>query len=97
MDISDTALDRPYEQWRFKEGDQVYGGDDKQLGKVIGLIPDSDQPTHLLVEKGLLFHHDYYVPVAAVTTYDGQHLYVDATQDEARQQWAGPPEGSETL
>jgi hypothetical protein len=94
MDIADTALDRPQEQWRFKEGDQVYSGDEKQLGKVIGLFPDSEQPTYLLVEKGFLFHHDYYVPVAAVTTYDGERLYVDATQEEARQRWEAPPEGT---
>lgn len=76
-------MDRTTAQWRFKEGDEVLSADEKKLGKVIAFFPDMTNPSHLVVQGGLLFHHDYWVPVSAITNYDGQHIYVNATKDDA--------------
>jgi hypothetical protein len=38
-------------------------------------------PTHLVVEKGLIFHHDYYVPVTTVSNYEGNTIYLDVPKD----------------
>ena len=85
-------MDRTIEQWRFKEGDEVISADDHKLGKVVGFWPDASDPTHLVVEKGLLFHHDYYVPISAVTNYDGTHVYLDATKEDVlRRGWEQAP------
>ena len=88
-------MDRALEQWHFKEGDEVRSGDDHKLGKVVAFWPDITDPTHLVVEGGFLFHHAYYVPKGAVTTYDGERIYVDATKAEAEARgWAAPPAGA---
>ena len=89
-------MDIERDQWRFKAGDEVRSGDDHKLGKVTGFWPDMTAPTHLVVEGGLLFHHSYYVPVAAVTTYDGSRIYLDASSkaEAERRGWDTPPAGA---
>ncbi|HEY8447482.1 MAG TPA: YHS domain-containing protein [Thermomicrobiales bacterium] len=76
-------MDRTVAQWRFKEDDEVLSADEKKLGHVVAFFPDMTNPTHLVVQGGFLFHRDYWVPVSAVTNYDGRRIYVDATKDEA--------------
>ena len=76
-------MDPTINQWRFKRGDQVCSADDHKLGKVVGLEPDPAHPTHLVVEKGLLFHRDFRVPVSAVCNYEGDTVYLDLTKDAA--------------
>ena len=77
-------------QWRFKVGDQVLSADDHKLGKVRGVLPDTAHPTHLAVEKGRLFHHDYRIPVSAVANYEGGTVYLSMTEGEARNAgWEG--------
>jgi hypothetical protein len=90
-----ATMDRMPRRWHFKEGDEVRTGDDHKLGNVVAFWPDMAGPTHLVVECGLLFHHDYYVPVDAVTTHDGERIYVDATKAEAKARgWDAPPAGA---
>src|SRR5688572_6664657 len=85
-------MDPMVRQWHFKEGDEVRSGDDHKLGKVVAFWPDMVSPTHLVVEGGFLFHHEYYVPISAVTTYDDNRIYVDATKQEAEARgWDTPP------
>jgi len=69
-------------QWRFREGDTVFGSDGHKLGKVVGFFPDYTNPQFLIVEKGLIFSHDYYVPVSAVTNYEGNEIFLDVGKDE---------------
>jgi hypothetical protein len=69
-------------QWRFREGDTVFGGDGHKLGKVVGFFPDYTNPQFLIVEKGLIFSHDYYVPVSAVANYEGNEIFLDVGKDE---------------
>ena len=90
----DTALRR----WHFKEGDEVRSGDDHKLGTVVALYPDATRPTHLVVEGGLLFRHGYFVPVDAVTTHDGERIYVGATREEAQARgWDVEPGAATTI
>ena len=83
------------ERWHFKVGDEVRSSDDHKLGTVVALYPGMARRTHLVVEGGFLFHHAYYVPKDAVTTYDGERIYVDATKEEAHARgWETPPAGA---
>ncbi len=75
-------MDPTITQWRFKKGDQVCSADDHKLGKVVDFVPDAMHPTHLVVEKGLLIHHDYHVPTSAVCNYEGNTIYLDLTKDQ---------------
>jgi hypothetical protein len=94
-------MDPTVEQWRFKEGDQVVSSDDHRLGRVVAFYPDMINPTHLVVEKGLIFHHDYYVPVGAVSHYEGKTIYLDEPKEAVvNQGWdmvpTVPPAGDQT-
>jgi YHS domain-containing protein len=85
-------MDRTVVQWRFKDGDEVMSADEKRLGKVIALWPHRTAPTHLVVAQGVLRRHHVYIPTSAVTTYDGRHVYVDATKAEISQRgWGRAP------
>ncbi len=76
-------MDPTIAQWRFKVGDQVVSADDHKLGKVCGVLPDAAHPTHLAVEKGRLFHHDYRIPVATVCNYEDGTVHLSVTEREA--------------
>jgi hypothetical protein len=87
-------MDPTIAQWRFKEGDQVVSADDHKLGKVVAFYPDMVNPTHFVVEKGLIFHHDYYVPISSVSNYEGNTIYVDVRKDAVLNQgWDMIPSG----
>jgi hypothetical protein len=76
-------MDSTTTQWRFREGDTVFGSDGQKLGKVVGFFPDYTNPQYLIVEKGIVFSHDYYVPVSAVANYTESDIFLDVTKDEA--------------
>jgi hypothetical protein len=85
-------MDPTVKQWNFKEHDEVRSGDDHKLGKVVAFWPDMVSPTHLVVEGGFLFHHDYYIPISAVTTYNGNQIFIDATKEQVQVRgWDAPP------
>ena len=77
-------MDPTIQQWRFKVGDQVVSADDHKMGKVIRILPDTTKPTHLIVEKGKLIHHDYQIPVEAVSNYENGTVFLSITEDAAR-------------
>jgi hypothetical protein len=80
-------MDRTVEQWNFREGDEVYGGDGGKVGKVVAV-----RPRYIVVEKGFFFPTDYYVPTSAIATYDGNKVYLTVTKDEALNQgWDQEP------
>jgi hypothetical protein len=80
-------MDRTVEQWNFREGDEVYGGDGGKVGKVVAV-----RPRYVVVEKGFFFPTDYYVPTSAISTYDGNRIYLTVTKDEALNQgWDQEP------
>ncbi len=51
-------MDRTSTQWRFREGDHVISAGEKTLGKVISFLPDMTMLSHLVVQGGMLFHHE---------------------------------------
>jgi uncharacterized protein (TIGR02271 family) len=66
------------QQWHIPAGTEVRSADDAKLGKVI-----ATQPDYLVVEKGFFFPTDYYVPSSAISTYDGDRVYLSVTKDAA--------------
>ena len=48
-----------------------------------GVLPDAAHPTHLAVEKGRLFHHDYRIPLAMVCNDEAGTVYLSVTEREA--------------
>lgn len=85
--MTDTLAELGERQWSFRVGDDVYGCDDQKLGRIKAV-----NPTHLVVEKGLLLHTDYYVPVRSVANVEGGTVYLDVTKEEALHRgWERPP------
>jgi len=85
--VTDSMTDLGERQWSFRVGDDVYGCDDHKLGRIKAVTP-----THLVVEKGLLLHTDYHVPLQAVANVEGGTVYLDVTRDEALHRgWDRPP------
>ena len=54
---------------QVREDDMVVTADGENLGHVIAFWPDMLAPSHLVVEGGLIIHHDWYVPVHAIAAY----------------------------
>ena len=80
----DSTTDR---QWVCQVGNEVYGCDEHKLGKVKEVHPD-----YVVVEKGLIFHSDYFIPTSAVNNCDGNRVYLSVTKDEALNRgWDTPP------
>jgi hypothetical protein len=77
-------------------GATVYDVSGQKLGKVAGGIA---QREYFYLERGLLFHHDYYVPKSALARIDATGVHLNVTLDELKTSgWDHPPSGSvETL
>lgn len=68
-------------------GTGVYGSDGEKVGNVIEADRD-----YLVVEKGLFFPTDYFVPVSAIATADGDRVTLTVSRDEALHQgWDRDP------
>lgn len=74
MDRYDNML----EQHHLHVGADVFGVDGSKIGSV-----KTWNDHHLVVEKGLLFSTDYYVPFSTVTNYTEEEVYLSVTKDEA--------------
>lgn len=59
-------------------GTGVFGSDGEKLGSIMEVGPD-----YLVVEKGLLFPTDYFVPNGAVAEVTPGRLTLNVTRDEA--------------
>lgn len=77
--------------WNIAEGDEVFAADGEKLGEVTEVFED-----HLTVKKGWLFSADHYVPLNAVSNYDGGRVQLSVGKDQAGDQgWDRRPEGFE--
>ena len=54
---------------QVQEQDTVVTADGEHLGHVIAFWPDMLAPSHLVVEGGLLLHHDWYISAHAIAAY----------------------------
>jgi len=59
-------------------GAEVFGADGDKLGTVSVVYPG-----YIVVEKGLVFPTDYYIPMSAVASYDTDRVYLSVSKDAA--------------
>ena len=59
-------------------GAEVYGADGDKVGTVSAVYPG-----YIVVEKGLFFPTDYYIPMSAVASYDTNRVYLNVSKDAA--------------
>lgn len=79
------AMDRGYsgsggsadQVWEIDHGWDVYSSDGDKIGDV-----EEVYPYYLTVSKGFFFSSEKYVPVSAITSVDGEKVYVNATKSE---------------
>jgi uncharacterized protein (TIGR02271 family) len=74
-------MNRTPQQWQIPEGTDVYGADGDKVGKVVAA-----ESSYIVVEKGFFFPTDYYIPMAAISNFDGDKAYLSVTKDEALNQ-----------
>lgn len=80
--MSDTT-----EQTQLPAGTNVESADGQSLGSVKEI-----QLNHYLVEKGLIFKHDLYVPKETVSNYDGNTAWLSVSKDQIDASgWDQPP------
>lgn len=79
-------MERTSQTWQIPTGVDVIGADGDKVGKVIGV-----DASYIVVEKGWFFPSDYYIPVQAINTFEGDKVYLNMTKDEALGQgWDQP-------
>jgi uncharacterized protein (TIGR02271 family) len=59
-------------------GADVFGADGEKVGSVAAAYPG-----YIVVEKGIFFPTDYYIPLNAVSSYDGGQVYLSVAKDAA--------------
>ncbi len=65
---------------QIAQGAVVYGSNNEKIGQIAEVGQD-----HLLVQKGMLFHKDMYVPMSAVSRVDGKHVYLNLSKEQVNQ------------
>jgi hypothetical protein len=65
------------DQSQLRAGTKVESADGVNLGTVKEI-----QLRHYLIEKGLIFKHDLYVPYDAIANYDGETAWLNVTKAE---------------
>lgn len=81
-----------YEPAGIPIGADVFGADGAKVGSV-----DVAYPGYIVVEKGFFFPTDYYIPMSAVSSYDGGRIFLNVSKDAALQSgWDMQPVDLET-
>jgi hypothetical protein len=82
---------RDMAQWPIAAGMTVYGSD----GEKLGTLRTFDQQTgYLDIQKGWLFHKDFYVPLGGVTAVDEDGITLRLTKEDLDDERYGmPPTG----
>ncbi|HEX4203207.1 MAG TPA: DUF2171 domain-containing protein [Ktedonobacteraceae bacterium] len=66
----------------------VHDSADNDLGHVEEIYEDS-----FLMRKGLIFHHDRYIPYSAIARIDNEHVYLLMSKDEVNdKEWNKRPD-----
>ncbi len=82
----------PYQGSEIPAGTEVFGADGEKVGAVAAAYPG-----YIVVEKGIFFPTDYYIPTSAIASYDGDQLYLSVPRDAALQSgWDAVPADLET-
>jgi len=78
---------------RIVDGMTVYDVNGEKIGTVSGYTTSG---AYFKLEKGLIFHHDYYVPMSAVSRIDPDGVYLTVLKDDIKDRgWENPPLGGE--
>ena len=78
---------------RLADDMTVYDMNGEKIGKVTGATTSAD---YFTLEKGLLFHHDYYVPMSAVSLINPDGVHLTVLKDDIKDRgWENPPFGGE--
>lgn len=73
-------------------GADVYGADGEKVGSIAAVYPG-----YIVVEKGIFFPTDYYIPTSAIASYDAGQVYLNVAKDAALQSgWDAQPADLET-
>jgi hypothetical protein len=73
--------------WDISPKAPVITADGEKIGEVI-----QEHPGFIVVERGIYFPDDYYVPNKAVAHFDGQKVYLNLTKNEVSHQgWDEAP------
>jgi hypothetical protein len=68
-------------------GDEVFGIDDKKLGRVVAV-----DPRYLTVEHGLIGKSQYFIPTSAVNACNANKVYLKVPKDAVGSLgWDMPP------
>ena len=74
---------------RLADGMTVYDVNGEKIGTVSGYTTSR---AYFKLEKGLLFHHDYYVPMSAVSRIDHDGVFLTVLKDDIKDgDWENPP------
>jgi len=74
---------------RLTDDMAVYDVNGEKIGKVAGATTSAE---YFTLEKGVLFHHDYYVPMSAVSRLDPDGVYLNVAKDDIKNRgWENPP------
>jgi hypothetical protein len=74
---------------RVTDGMTVYDMNGEKIG--VGRA-SSASADYFTLEKGMLFHHDYCVPVSAVSRLDPDGGYLNVAKDDIKNRgWENPP------
>lgn len=78
---------------RITDGMTVYDVNGDKVGTVSGANASSG---YFILQKGLLFPHDYYVPMSAVSRIDPDGVYLNVEKDDIKNRgWDNPPVGGQ--
>src|SRR5438045_3237027 len=67
---------------------RVYASDRNELGHIAEVYEDS-----FLIQKGLIFHKDRYIPYSAISSVENDGVYLQLTAAEANEmEWEKRPD-----
>ncbi|MDP9363804.1 MAG: hypothetical protein M3Q10_06200 [Chloroflexota bacterium] len=76
---------------RFSVGTEVFAADGEKVGEIVAVHPD-----YVVVQAGLLFPTDAYVPRAAIAAAGSGRVALSVSKDQALGQgWSSPPAGAD--
>jgi hypothetical protein len=87
-------------QWRLVEDAEVVDAVGESIGSLLAFIPEDPedgQPDFVVVQKGLIHRHRFYVPVDRIADYRDDKLFLSVTEDVVHQSgWDKPPADVDT-
>ncbi len=67
-----------YQGAEISPGAEVFGSDSEKVGSVAVVYPG-----YIVVEKGIFFPTDYYIPMSAVANASAEQVYLNVARDDA--------------